>query len=105
MLTVGENPETNNPERPVRHINTINVLDLRYTVPPKTEPKHEETLKAGALLCPMCCVEFIEVEVDFDVDGVVLRNVKVLRCPICQEEQFTPKQQEALEERLHNNKP
>jgi cytochrome c-type biogenesis protein CcmH/NrfF len=47
-------------------------------------------------------VEFIEVEVDFEVDGAVLRNVKVLRCPICQEEQFTPEQQKAIAERLRN---
>lgn len=66
------------------------------------DAKHELVLKAGALLCPVCCVEFIEVEVDFDVDGVVLRNVKVFRCPVCQEEQFTPAQLEAIEERLRS---
>jgi hypothetical protein len=67
-----------------------------------SKPKGEVTLKAGALMCPVCCVELIEVEVDFDVDGVVLRDVKVLRCPICQEEQFSPEQLEAIGARLGN---
>jgi hypothetical protein len=71
-------------------------------VPHNTEPKHELTLKAGALLCPVCCVEFIEAEVDLEVDGAVLRDVKVLRCPVCQEEQFTPKQLEVIKERLRS---
>jgi hypothetical protein len=61
---------------------------------------NEPVLKAGALLCPVCCVEFIEVEVDFDVGGEVLRNVKVLKCPICQDEQFSPQQQEDIDKRL-----
>jgi len=70
---------------------------------PKTKPN--ETLKAGALLCPVCCVEYIEAEVDFEVDGEVLRNVKVVRCPVCQEEQFTQQQQDDIEARLRNFKP
>jgi len=71
----------------------------------KIEPSRKQSLKAGALLCPVCCVEYVEVEIDFNVEGVVLRNVKALKCPICQEEQFTQQQQEAIEERLRNNKP
>jgi hypothetical protein len=54
------------------------------------------TVKAGALLCPVCCVEYIEAEVDFDVGGEILHNVKILRCPICQDEQFPPEQQDAF---------
>ncbi len=68
------------------------------------EPEPKQSLKAGALLCPVCCVEYIEVEVDFDIDGVVLQNVKALRCPVCQDEQFTREQQEAIEKRLRNIK-
>jgi hypothetical protein len=64
------------------------------------DAKHKLILKAGALMCPVCCVELIEVEVDFEADGVVLQNVKMLRCPICQDEQFTPEQQEAIHEKL-----
>jgi hypothetical protein len=74
-------------------------------MPHTSEPKHEDNLKAGALLCPICCVEFLEVEVDFDVDGVLLQNVKVLRCPVCQEEQFTQRQQEAIQQKLRDTKP
>ena len=51
-------------------------------------------------MCPVCCVEFIEVEVDFDVDGAILKNIKVLRCPICEEEHFTPDQLETIKELL-----
>lgn len=50
----------------------------------------ESAVKAGALLCPVCCVEYVEVELDFEVDGEILHNVKVLRCPVCQDEQFPP---------------
>jgi hypothetical protein len=64
-------------------------------VPQKTE-SNNETIKAGALLCPVCCVEYIEAEVDFDVGGEILHNVKILRCPMCQDEQFPPEQQEAF---------
>ena len=56
--------------------------------------------KANALLCPVCCVEYVEVEFDMEVDGVVLSNVKALRCPSCQEEQFTPEQVEVISKRL-----
>jgi hypothetical protein len=69
-------------------------------MPNSNDQKNVAILKAGALMCPVCCVEFIEVEVDFDIDGTVLRNIKVLRCPICQEEHFTPDQLETIEERL-----
>jgi hypothetical protein len=67
-----------------------------------TDAKHEQILKAGALMCPVCCVEFLEVDIDFEADGIILRNVKMLRCPICQDEQFTPEQQDAIQEQLQN---
>jgi hypothetical protein len=66
------------------------------------DAKHELVLKAGALLCPVCCVEFIEVEIDLEVEGALLQDVTALRCPVCQEEQFTPAQLEAIEERLRS---
>jgi hypothetical protein len=57
--------------------------------------------KAGALLCPLCCIEYVEVEFDCEVDGVVVRNVKALRCPNCKEEVFTPQQQETIQKRIN----
>jgi hypothetical protein len=60
-------------------------------------------LKANALLCPSCCVEYVEVEFDFEVDGIILHNVKALRCPACQEELFTPKQVEAIKSRINES--
>jgi len=35
-----------------------------------------------------------------EVDGVVLRNVKALRCPACEEERFTPEQFEAVRKKI-----
>ena len=52
--------------------------------------------KANALLCPVCCVEYVEVEFDFEVDGVVLHNVKALKCPSCEQEVFTQEQVEVI---------
>jgi hypothetical protein len=57
--------------------------------------------KANALLCPTCCVEFEEVEFDFEVDGCILHNVKALRCPGCQQEAFSPEQQEAIRKQIN----
>ena len=56
--------------------------------------------KAGALLCPVCCVEYVEVEFDLEIDGVVLHNVKALKCPGCEEELFTPEQQETIKKKV-----
>jgi hypothetical protein len=61
-------------------------------LPVKTGPKHEHGLKAGALLCRVCCVEFREIQVDMEWEGKVLHNVKILKCPVCQTETFTPEQ-------------
>ena len=57
-------------------------------------------MKAGALLCPACCVEYVAVEFDLDVDGDILRNVKALRCPVCGEEVFTPEQHEEIRKQI-----
>lgn len=57
--------------------------------------------KANALLCPSCCVEYVEVEFDFEVDGTILHNVKALRCPECEEEVFTPEQVESIMKRTN----
>ena len=65
----------------------------------KNRPQ-EATVKAGALMCPVCCVEYIEVEVDFEYGNEVLRNVKMLRCPVCQEELFTPEQNHTVTLRM-----
>jgi hypothetical protein len=56
--------------------------------------------KANALLCPTCCVEYVEVEFDFEVDGVILHNIKALRCPGCDEEVFSPEQQEVIRKHI-----
>jgi hypothetical protein len=34
------------------------------------------------------------------VDGVILHNVKALKCPVCEEEMFTPEQFEAIRKRI-----
>jgi YgiT-type zinc finger domain-containing protein len=70
---------------------------MTINVPHQNKP---EVLKAGAPLCPICCVELLEAEVDFEIDGTILRNVKVLRCPICQEEHFTPEQRAVIEKKM-----
>jgi len=59
--------------------------------------------KANAFLCPSCCVEYIEIEFDFESDGIILHDVKALCCPNCREEQFTTKQLEDIEKRLGNS--
>jgi YgiT-type zinc finger domain-containing protein len=45
-------------------------------------------------------VEYVEVEFDFEFEGVVLHNVKALRCPACEEEVFTPEQYDAIRKRI-----
>jgi hypothetical protein len=67
----------------------------------RNSPNKSNLMKANALLCPTCCVEYVEVEFDFEVDGVILHNVKALRCPECEEESFTPQQIEAIKEKTH----
>jgi hypothetical protein len=56
--------------------------------------------KAGALLCPSCCIEYIEIVFDMEVEGIILHNVKALKCPECEEELFTPQQHEAIKKKI-----
>ncbi len=69
----------------------------------RNSPDKEAGTKAGALLCPVCCVECVEVEFDLEVNGAVLRNVRALRCPACGEERFTPEQVEAIRKRTSDS--
>jgi hypothetical protein len=69
----------------------------------KNSHNKETGTKAGALFCPVCCVEYVEVEFDLEVDGVVLHNVKALRCPACQEERFTPEQYAEIAKRISDS--
>jgi YgiT-type zinc finger domain-containing protein len=71
-------------------------------MPKETNTQPKGTVKAGALMCPVCCVEYVEVEVDFEYDGAILENVKMLRCPSCEEELFTPEQQDAITARIND---
>jgi uncharacterized protein with PIN domain len=66
----------------------------------KNSPNKTAVTKAGAILCPTCCVEFVEVEFDLEVDEIILNNVKALRCPACKEELFTPEQYEMIKKRI-----
>ena len=50
--------------------------------------------------CPKCSNEYEEVTVDYEYDGIIIRNVKALRCPGCKEELFTPEQYDAIRDRL-----
>ena len=71
----------------------------------KNSPNKSTGTEANALLCPSCCVEFIEVEFDFEVDGIILHHVKALRCPACSDELFTPEQSDAITDLINQTKP
>lgn len=66
----------------------------------KNSPNKPAVTKAGALLCPSCCVEYVEVQFDCEIDGEVLHDVKALKCPRCEEEVFSPEQQEEIRKRI-----
>jgi hypothetical protein len=66
----------------------------------KNSPNKPVSVKANALLCPVCCVEYVEVTIDLEVDGEILNNVKALKCPACEEELFTPQQIEAIRKQI-----
>lgn len=53
-------------------------------------------------ICPKCNKQCEEVTIDYEYQGVVLRNAKALRCPNCKEEVFTLEQYDAIRERLRN---
>jgi len=61
---------------------------------------NSENFKAGALVCPCCFVGYEELEVDFEYEGDILHRIKILRCPVCREELFTPEQQDILQAKL-----
>jgi hypothetical protein len=66
----------------------------------KNSPNKQRNTKANALLCPLCCVKYVEVEFDLEIDGLFLHNVKALRCPSCREEVFAPEQYDAIAKRI-----
>jgi YgiT-type zinc finger domain-containing protein len=69
----------------------------------KNSPNKSKGTKANALLCPTCCIEYVEVEFDLEVDSVILHNVKALKCPECEEELFTPQQYEAIRKKTNDS--
>ena len=50
--------------------------------------------------CSKCDAKYEEVTVDYEYSGIVIRNVKALRCPGCKQELFTPEQYDAIRDRL-----
>jgi len=52
--------------------------------------------------CPKCKTEYAEVVVDFEYADVILRNVKALKCPQCEEDRFTPEQYRVIRERIRS---
>lgn len=53
-------------------------------------------------VCPKCNKKCEEVTLDYEYHGIVLRNVKGLRCPDCKEELFTLEQYDTIRDRLRN---
>ena len=53
-------------------------------------------------MCPKCNKTCEEVTVDYEYQGIILRNVKALRCPDCKEELFTLEQYDAIRDRLRS---
>ena len=71
----------------------------------KNSPNKKAGTRAGALMCPACCIEYVEVEFDLEVEGTVLHDVKALRCPLCEEERFTPETVEVIRKRISESYP
>jgi hypothetical protein len=63
-------------------------------------PRNEPLIKAGSLLCPICCIPYIIAEIDLKIENRVLQNVKILRCPNCEDERFNIEQQQAIEKQI-----
>ena len=59
-------------------------------------------MKKQMSICPKCNKECEEVTIDYEYQGVLIRNVKALRCPNCKEEVFTLEQYDTIRERLRN---
>ena len=53
-------------------------------------------------VCPKCEKKCEEVTVDYEYQGVILLNVKALRCPDCKEELFTLGQFDVIHDRLRD---
>jgi YgiT-type zinc finger domain-containing protein len=53
-------------------------------------------------VCLKCRKKCEEVTIDYEYHGIILRNVKALRCPECKEEVFTLEQYDAIRYRLRN---
>jgi len=52
--------------------------------------------------CPKCNKKCEEVTIVYEYQGIILRNVKALRCSDCKEELFTLEQYDAIRDRLRN---
>jgi len=59
-------------------------------------------MKKQMSICPKCNKECEEVTIDYEYQGVLIRNVKALRCPNCKEEVFNLEQYDTIRERLRN---
>ncbi len=85
----------------VAFINKANIFCVAMNnVTDGNSNQHKEVYNAGALICPKCCVEYVEIEFDFEFNGTVLHNVKALKCPSCKEEIFTPEQYDVITSRI-----
>jgi hypothetical protein len=69
----------------------------------RNSPNKPKGTRADALLCPICCVEYLEIEFDMEVEGIVLHKIKALRCPECEEELFTPQQYAIIKKRIDDS--
>jgi hypothetical protein len=69
----------------------------------KNSHNKPKATQAGALLCPTCCIEYVEIEFDMEVEGIILHKIKALRCPECEEELFTPQQYAIIKKRIDDS--
>jgi len=60
----------------------------------------KNVIKAGTVLCPLCCIEYKEMIYNCEIDGFKINNVKVLHCPKCKNEVFTPEEKEKIMEKI-----
>jgi len=64
------------------------------------EGKREGEVKEGLVKCHRHNVEYQEVETDYEYQGIIVRGVKALRCPVDGEEIYTLEQAEEIRRRL-----